>query len=237
MKIDTNIIDELRKQKLVTIGFSLGKDSLACALILKELGVDFIPVYFYCIPGMGFINKKIEMYENYFNKKIVQLPHPMLWDMLRHQDFQTPEGIEYYSQIKFPKLTFEDLIATYLEDIGADTNIYDVVGMRAAESFNRRMIFKNKYPNGINHKKKKIYPIFNWKSDDVWKYLKEKKAPIPDDYKIWGRSFDNFHYQFIMDVKKLYPEDYEIIKSYFPLIDLEIFKYEKNHEYLGQKRN
>ena len=101
--------------------------------------------------------------------------------------------------------------------------------MRACESFNRRMVFKKQ--GAINHKEKKISLIADWTKADVENYLKENKIPISDDYKIWNRSFDGLKYQFLFGVKENYPDDYERIKEFFPLIDLELRRYEFNQKY------
>lgn len=95
-----------------TLGFSTGKDSLACALILKERGYQFTPYFFYHCPDLDFVNRNIEMYENVLKIEVIRLPHPMLYDYLRHQDFMSPSMIEYLSSVDIPHLSFEDLIYT-----------------------------------------------------------------------------------------------------------------------------
>jgi 3'-phosphoadenosine 5'-phosphosulfate sulfotransferase (PAPS reductase)/FAD synthetase len=229
MKIDKEIKSLLLEQKNVTIGFSLGKDSLACATILKKLGIKFIPFYFYHVPDLDFVSKQIEMYENHFNVEIIKMPHPMLYDRIRHQDFQCELMADEMSSYDFPKITFEDLISIYMDDEDIDETYYDVVGMRSAESFNRRKYFEKNGP--IDKKNKKIYPIHSWKNKDVFDFLKENSVPLTKDYEIWNRSWDGVKYQFLFGVKKHYPNDYEKIKEFYPLIDLELIRYEFNVGY------
>lgn len=222
--INKEVFDFLKNQKKFTLGFSTGKDSLACALILKDLNIDFIPFYFYHVPELDFVNESILMYEDLLNIKIIQLPHPMLYDRIRHHDFQNDKIANWLANIDFPKMTFQYLIDAYLDSINDPNHYYDIVGMRAAESFNRREYFKK---NGaINEKKKAIYPIFDWNKADVKNYIQLKKIPLTKDYAIWDRSWDGLKYQFVIGVKKHYPKDFEKIKEYFPLIDLEIARYE-----------
>lgn len=230
MYIDTNIIEELRKQKIVTIGFSLGKDSLACALVLKELGVDFIPFYFFHVPDLDFVNHQIDYYSNFFKKEIIQMPHPMLYDTIRHQDYQPLQMAKYMDTFDFPKMEFMDMVNAYCDENGIKSN-YDVVGMRSAESFNRRKFFERK--GAIDQKSGKIYPIWNWKKGDVVSKLKEHNLKLSDDYTIWNRSWDGIKYQFLAGVQKHYPKDYEKIKEFYPLIELETLRYRFNHEHLG----
>jgi 3'-phosphoadenosine 5'-phosphosulfate sulfotransferase (PAPS reductase)/FAD synthetase len=229
VKVDENVINLLKQQESVTIGFSCGKDSLCCALILKELGVNFTPFFFYHVPEIEFVNKQIEMYENLLDIKIIQLPHPMLYDTIRHQDYQPKKTADYLVNIDYPKMTFEGLMDIYFDSIGKECPKYDIVGMRAAESFNRREFFKKH--GAVNEKKRKIYPIYNWNKAQTVEFVKSKNIPLTNDYEIWNRSWDGIKYQFLYGVKKNYPNDYETIKQYFPLIDLELKRYEFNLEY------
>lgn len=232
MKVDNYITDHLLAQKQVTLGFSTGKDSLACALYLKEIGVKFIPFFFYHIPDLEFVERNIKMYEDKLQIEVVRLPHPMLYDYIRHQDFQQPEMLNYMASFDFPHLSFEELTNYYLDSIGIDDYLYDIVGMRAAESFNRRKVFE-KMGTAIDEKKGKVYPIWNWKNEDVKNYIDSKGIKLTPDYDIWRRSFDGLKYQFLFGVKERYPEDWQRIKEYFPLIDLELFRYEQNQKHLG----
>jgi len=232
MKVDADIVKELMEQDIVTLGFSTGKDSLACALILQELNVKFIPFFFYHIPDLQFVERNIKMYEDKLGVEVVRMPHPMLYDYIRHQDFQPPQMIDYLGSIDFPKMTFPDLVNIHMQSIGYEYQVYDVVGMRAAESFNRRKVFE-KMGSGIDRKNDKIYPIWNWNNEDIKKYVASKGFELTQDYDIWRRSFDGLKYQFLFGVKKRYPEDWQTIKEYFPLIELELFRYEQNKKYMG----
>ena len=47
----------------VTIGFSTGKDSLVGIDLLRKAGIEYIPIYFYIVPGLRFIEKNIKKYD------------------------------------------------------------------------------------------------------------------------------------------------------------------------------
>lgn len=226
MEVDQKVKDLLTQQEQVTIGLSMGKDSLACALILKDLGVKFIPFYFYHVPDLEFVNKQIEYYQDVFKTEIIQLPHPMLYDRIRHQDFQPESTANWLGGYHYKKMSFRKLIDFYLDEKDLP-DLYDVVGMRASESFNRRMFFRE---YGPIHKDK-IYPIYNWNQKETKEYVISKGVKLSDDYPIWDRSWDGLKYQFIIGLKKHYPEDFERIREYFPLIELEIKRYEFNQSY------
>jgi 3'-phosphoadenosine 5'-phosphosulfate sulfotransferase (PAPS reductase)/FAD synthetase len=232
MKVNKEVAAFLEQQERVTLGFSTGKDSLACALLLRELHVEFIPFFFYHVPDLEFVERNLKMYEDYFQVHIVRLPHPMLYDYLRHQDFQPPDMLQYLHDTHLPHLTFSDLIGCYLDSQGIDDNLWDVVGQRASESFNSRKLFETQ--GFFNRAKRKIFPICDWHKADVLGYIKQKGCRITDDYRIFRRSFDGLKYQFLFGVRENYPADYERIKEYFPLIDLELFRYENNNKYYQQ---
>lgn len=229
MNINQNVEKLLKTQDIVTLGFSTGKDSLACALVLQELGVKFIPFFFYHVPELEFVERNIEKYEKALKIEVIRMPHPMLYDYLRHQDFMGPNMIQFLHKKGIPKVSFEMMIDTYLQSIGIMEIKYDVVGQRAAESFNRRMLFKKQ--GFFNHDAKKVFPICDWKKDDVLEFIKSKGHTLTPDYEIWNRSFDGLKYQFLFGVQKHYPQDYARIKEMFPLIDLELFRYEQNKTY------
>lgn len=228
-ELDHQVISLLKQEKKVTLGFSTGKDSLACAVLLKKLNIDFIPFFFYHCPELEFVENNIKMYEDLLQMKVIRLPHPMLYDYLRHQDFQPPSMINCLEDYGFVKAHFEDLINIFLDSIGDSNNYYDVVGQRASESFNRRMVFKKQ--GFINYNKKKISLIADWTTKDVMQFLKDENIPLTPDYKIWNRSFDGLKYQFLFGVKENYPNDWQVLKEYFPLIELELFRYEQNKKY------
>lgn len=232
MTVDADIIEALQAEERVTLGFSTGKDSLACALILQELKVPFIPYFFFHIPDLQFVERNIKMYEDKLGMEVIRLPHPMLYDYIRHQDFQTPRMLEYMASFDFPHLSFGELVQYHLNSIGIEDELYDIVGMRAAESFNRRQVFK-KMGTAIDDKNMKIYPIWNWKNEDVKGYIESKGVKLTPDYDIWRRSFDGLKYQFLFGVKDRYPEDWQLIKEYFPLIEIELYRYEQNRKHLG----
>lgn len=233
--INQGVIDFFEKEKIerVTLGFSCGKDSLASWLVMRQIGVEVLPVYFFMMPDLEMVEKSLRMYEDYFGVEIARFPHPMLYDFLRHQDFVSPSMIEYLGDFDIPKMSFEDLFELHLEDLGVKELLWNVVGMRAAESFTRRKYFEK---NGfVSYGRNQIFPIFNWKNADVYAAIRDCGAPLADDYRVWNRSYDGMKYQFLSGLKKHYAGDYSRIKELFGLIDLEINRYEFNKKYFAPK--
>jgi hypothetical protein len=221
----------------VTIGFSTGKDSVVGLDMLLKEGIEPIPIYFYCVPGLKFIENNLKIYEDHFGIKIVRLPHPMLYDYTNHLDWQNPHRAVTLFHNCIRKHMFNEKTRMYLEfqrmknrqekiDIEYDCNC-----MKMSDSLNRRLLLSKK-PD-IDDEKKIIYLTKYLTNKDCYDYMSKNNIPLTDDYKIWGRSWDGLKYDYTMGVKKYYPEDYERIKDMFPLIEAEVLRYKlvKKYEY------
>jgi hypothetical protein len=218
--------------KKVTIGFSTGKDSLVGIDLLQKAGIEFIPIYFYVVPGLKFIENNIKKYEDHFKMKVVRLPHPILYDYINHQDWQPFDRALTMSETALGVISFKLLTEMYLLSKQIKGFDYDCNCMKMADSINRRLLMRNK-PD-INKVTKTIYLTKYFTNNQCFEYLKKNNIPLTDDYRIFGRSWDGLSYHFTMGVKKYYPEDYELIKSYWPLIDAEVMRYKivSRNEYI-----
>jgi len=234
MTVEPEITDFLKSQPDgVICSFSMGKDSLACMHYLQANEIPFCPFYFYHCPELKFIEEAICRYEEMFGIAIVQLPHPMLFDAFRHQDFQPHGRALMLSDYRFPKYDFTRLIDKYFDSIDlVERPRFTVTGMRASESFNRRMYFKKYGP--INKTARKVAPIYNWSQKETLQYLRTNDIPLPKDYDIWSRSWDGLKYQFTYAMKDNFPDDWETLCEYFPLLPLEIQRYDFNQKYVGR---
>ena len=79
----------------------------------------------------------------------------------------------------------------------------------------------------VNFKKRHFYPIFDWNIEDLKNCLRDNNVKLPVDYEMWGKSFDGIDYRFIKPLKERFPADYDKLKELFPLLDLEIMRYEQ----------
>ena len=74
----------------VLLAFSRGKDSVAAWLLMREYFTEIVPYFMYRVPDLSFEEDSLRYYEDYFGVKIMRLPHPSLWRMLRNNVFQSP---------------------------------------------------------------------------------------------------------------------------------------------------
>jgi 3'-phosphoadenosine 5'-phosphosulfate sulfotransferase (PAPS reductase)/FAD synthetase len=207
----------------VILMFSCGKDAICSYYELKKYFKNVITVYQYLHPDLSFINEQIKYFEEKFNQKIYKIPHVSVYRMINDHVFQPPETSDIIDAVALPNHKYEHYYEWIREDFNVP-NVFVATGVRVADSPLRRMSIKIHSP--INKKKKSFFPIFDWTNDDIRKCLKENKIKLPIDYEMFGKSFDGLCYRYIKPIKEKFPEDYNKLKNLYPLIDLEILRYD-----------
>lgn len=206
------------------LAFSTGKDGLCAWVEMRKYFTKITPVYYYMIPGLSFIEKTLSYYEDFFQTKIIRLPNPNVIRMMNAGTFQSPATWSIIKKFKFPEPKREELCEYVKEDNGIDKGAYTAIGNRMYDNLSRyRAISKF---GAINDKIKTFFPVYDYKIADVVNSIQSAGVRLPIDYRIWGKTFDGLDYRFIAPLKKLFPDDYEKIKAFFPFIDLEIARYE-----------
>lgn len=77
-----SVLDAQGHNRLL-LSFSCGKDSLAMWLWLRETKqVEIIPYFLYWVPGLSFVERALDYYEQVFGQRITRLPHPLFYDLL-----------------------------------------------------------------------------------------------------------------------------------------------------------
>ena len=217
------LLEHLSKQTdSVILGFSRGKESICCWLELKKYFKNIYPYHLDVIPNLKFVEESLKYFENYFNQKIERYTHPSFYRLLDNDVFQTPETSKALKNISFYRhLDYKDI----QEDMRFKYNIPDAltaIGIRQADS-PLRFSAINKH-GSISYKLKQFYPLFDWKKSDIIKCIKENNINLPIDYKIFGMSFDGIDYRFMKPLRDNLPEDFHTIKTFFPLIELDILR-------------
>jgi len=204
--------------------FSCGKDAIAAYIQLRRYFKEIIPVYHYLHPDLDFINKSLAYYEEIMGRHIIRVPNSKLYESLNSGTLQTKKSWAFIKKMKLPNFDNDDVNGYIKNDLRLDENIMTGVGVRAADSLTRSMSIK-KY-GAINEKRKTFYPVYDWNIERLKKEIKDSGIKLPVDYKIWGKSFDGLDYRFIKPLKDHSPNDYEKLKEFFPLLDIEIKRYE-----------
>ena len=214
----------------VCVAFSGGKDCVAATLALMDEGVDVRPAHLYLIPGkepmtaIGFVEDALNRYEDQLGVEIRRYPHPSLYRWLTEYIFQPPERVATIRAARFKKVTYEEMWDAIRDDLDLDADTWIADGVRASDSLVRRASIKKH--GAMKTGSRKVSPIYDWLQGSVHDFIDMHGIDLPIDYELFGRSFDGLDYRFVKPIKEHLPEDYEQIKAWFPLIDLEILRNE-----------
>lgn len=88
------------------LAFSAGKDSVAAWLHLRKFFPRIVPFYRYLIPGLEFVDRGIRMYEDFFETKVMRVPHPSLGRMLANLVYQPPERCAIIEESGIREVTY-----------------------------------------------------------------------------------------------------------------------------------
>ena len=208
----------------VCLAFSCGKDSLAAWIALRDAGIEVVPAYMYYVPGLQFVQNQIKAYEDHFQTKIHQYPHPLLFHALAAAAFQAPQRIPLLAAMDVRELSYQDVWQLIIEDLGLSDN-WLADGVRAGDSIVRRAsLSKHGVMKLASHK---VSVIHDWLKGKVIDTIKADKAPLSNDYEVFGRSFDGFDARYTGPLRRTYPEDYARLVEWFPLIDTDQIRWER----------
>lgn len=212
-----------RGNKLL-LSFSCGIDSLATWLYLRENGFEIVPYTLYLIPGLGYKERILQYYEDYFGVHVLRLPHPTFYWLLNDGTWMPPDQLATIKTLKlfeYDLAIVDDFIAA---DQGLD-NPFCAIGMRRAENLMRLTFISQTGVLGFK-RRRFFYPIWDWKIADVAAKVKEYDLKISSEYKLLGRTTEQMQYRRLSWVRNYYPDDWQKILEWFPLVELEIYRYE-----------
>lgn len=209
----------------VLLSFSAGKDAIAAWLALRE-HFRVVPVYYYLVPGLKFVEAQLEYYERFFGTHIIRLPNPAFYRMMGAYTFQPPERWPAIQAAGLSEYTFDELFQVVLEDWRLPLTTWVATGVRAADSPNRRATIMKYGPLNEKRAPPVFYPVWDWDKDRLMHEVRASGVKLSADYRIFGRSFDGIDLRFLYPLAQHHPDDYRRILDFFPLADLELFRFE-----------
>jgi hypothetical protein len=206
--------------------FSCGKDSIAMWLWLRQFGFTIHPVYLYTVPGLRSDAENLDYYERYFGQHIMRLPHPLFYQMLNDLVYQPPERVAQILAFDLPNFGFADIDRVIATGYLSGRPYYSAMGMRAKDNLDRRMMM---YQNGVlGHKNRRYYyAIWDWSVEQVAEIIARNKCKLPRAYRFIGRTIAAIDYFYMRPFRDAYPDDYERILEWFPLLEAEFYRYER----------
>lgn len=219
-------ISHLRAQTdTIMLAFSGGKDSLCAWLRLREHFPRIVPVFQYWIPGLQFVDRTLDYYEQYFATKIIRVPHPGWYDAMRYGLFQTPVTFQVTDSYSFRRVTFDQQRDWIAADLGIER--WMATGMRAADSVRRLLTIRK--IGCLSNGNRKLYPIADLTKADVIAMLRAHGVKLPPEYAFLRRSFDGLQETYLSAIRMHWPRDYATIQRWLPLIEAEFVR-RKVHE-------
>jgi len=207
------------------ISFSRGKDAMAAYLNIREHFERVVPYTYYVVPGLEFVEESLAYYEKMMGCHIKRMPSPRFRSMMVNCIYQPPDRVSLIESMQLEEFTHDDVQEWVCLDEGLDyENTFNAVGTRAKDSMQRALYFQK---NGsINFTRRTFYPVWDWDKERLMAKIRDSGWKLPIDYKIWTSSFDGLYLNYIYQVKKHFPKDYQRILHFFPLVELEIYRYE-----------
>jgi 3'-phosphoadenosine 5'-phosphosulfate sulfotransferase (PAPS reductase)/FAD synthetase len=209
------------------LAFSTGKDAIAAWLAIRDSFEAVHPYYLYLVPGLEFVEESLDYFEQWFGQPIARLPHPSLHRWLNGLVFQPPERCIVIEQAKLPDHSYADIRAAMIAQRNLPEHAMVADGVRAADSPLRRVAIMTRGP--ISRAQGRYHPVWDWRKADLVDCLRRHGVRLPVDYELFGRSFDGLDLRFLLPLKRHRPADYRRVLEWFPLAELEVFRWEKSH--------
>jgi hypothetical protein len=208
----------------VLLSFSGGKDSLCAWLTLREHFDKVIPFHVYRVPNLEWVDTVLDRYETYFGCHIYRVPAPDLYKMLRKHCFIPPHRWPWIEAAHLPYFDWNQVEFLVKRQVGVAQETFTATGVRAVDNIQRRIAVKRYGP--IHWGKRAFMPIWDTKKGDVIDILERFGVPLSVEYQWFGHSLGGLDYRYMKPVKDNAPHDWAQIKRYFPLIHLELSRYD-----------
>lgn len=208
----------------VLLSFS-GKDSLATWLYLRENGFEVIPYWCYMVPGLSFDVEMIEYYQQFFGTKIYRFLHPAAYNLLYGLCWQAPDTARAIMSMGIGRIDYAEIERQIVDVQGLRADTFTAVGIRASDNLMRNRLVHQMGPLGLKHRRY-WWAVWDFKIDDVMSIIRRHGAKLSRAYQIWGATGDILDYPVLKVLKEKAPADFAKIVEMFPLIEMELFRYE-----------
>jgi phosphoadenosine phosphosulfate reductase len=199
----------------ILVGVSGGKDATACLDLCCKHFSRVEGFFLYTVPDLEFQQRYLGYLSRHFNIPIHQLPSPTLSAWLREGGYRLPSRrAPKTRRIKQIDVENHLRLKTGIEWIAK--------GEKCIDSIERNAMIRK--VQGIDPKRRHIWPLASWSHASVYNYLKQNRLPLPPDYnmptsaKRQARSFGTLGPAELEFVKQRYPADYRKIVAMFPLL-------------------
>lgn len=216
--MSTALYDPLKTQSKITdsviVAFSGGKESVVVLDLCFRYFKKVKPFFMYICPGLSFEEKTLAWYEKRYQTEIMRLPHneASVW---LHYGYFTAIDLE------FPMVSSNDIYNYVRQETGIE---WIAGGERIADSMWRKAFMKKS--SSIDMIRRRIFPVIEWRKQDIMNYIKYHHLYLGDDSKVLGFSFRSLQGNELVQIKKHFPDDYEKILRLYPLAGASVLREE-----------
>lgn len=197
-----------------------GKDSIALLDMIAPRFSEVVCVYMYVVKDLEHINRYISWStRKYGNVRFVQIPHYALFSYIK------TGYLGHTCNRKQRLYDLDELTARVREQTGIEWAFY---GFKQSDSLNRRLMLKGYKDEAINPTTKKAYPLSPYKNADVLQYIEAHDLITPEKYGANKQSSgcDVSDLEYLLYLKKNYPDDLEKVFASFPMSERILFEHE-----------
>lgn len=213
------VINTVREQTdRVILFYSCGKDSIVLLNMVAPLFKEVICVYMYFVKDLNHINRFIQYSKSrYNNVRFLEVPH---WNLSRALKI----GLFCQPQKDIKILRLRDVVERVRSKTGIE---WCFIGMKQADSLNRRLMLRTYKSEAINWDSKIAYPLSMWKKKEILSYIKFHNLPTPVEYSKEAGNGLWFDLKVFLWLKDNEPDDLKKILRAFPLSEKILFDYER----------
>lgn len=206
-------------KKVILFHSGSGKDSIALLHLLSEQFDEVVCVFMYVVKDLKHINRYINYaVQKYPNIRFIQVPHFALFSYIKHG---------YMGCVCDPKQklsSFADITDKIREHTGIDWAFY---GFKKSDSMNRRLMLNTYRHEAINDDTKKCYPLSSYKNSEILHFIDSNGLVKPEMYgKGQSSGTDITDIDYLLFLRREYPEDLRKIVDFFPDVERFLFEYE-----------
>jgi phosphoadenosine phosphosulfate reductase len=213
----TQLRDLRTRVDTLIVSFSCGKDSLATLDVCARLFPTVHAVFGYVVQGLSFQETVLHYCETRYGLSIYRLPHWELSEYLASATFRMHSDVSDTAVIITPNEFIEAARSHFQADWVAS-------GERINDSVWRRGMIKA--VDAMDPKRRRVYPIADWTTKEVLRYLEQHSIPLPPEYPHLGHSFGGLYPKDLLTIKQQFPDDYDLILDVFPLAEAAVKRYE-----------
>ena len=203
----------------ILVALSGGKDSLATLDLCAQTFDRVEAMFWYFVDGLECVETHLFAVAKRYGVKVHKVPRSDVAGALSVGAYMPQwDGVH----AKSPRLKQTDIETACKRKAGLEWLAY---GIRANDSIQRMAMLKA--TTAIDTTSKRIYPIADWTTAEVYAYLRAKKIPLPTKLGNRRMSDVGLNGPILSQVKRDFPRDYAKILEVFPYAEALVFRHEQ----------